>query len=109
MVAGESSPLSAAVESTAVIWTRDGITIRLAPLPGFDFSEAFAVNELGEAAGISFSGERGDAPMATLWAADGIPIPLSPLPGDTASEAFGISDARKVVGHSIGLITRPVM
>jgi uncharacterized membrane protein len=100
MVAGESAPRSAGIQSTAVLWTRDGVATALPPIPGFEVSEAFALNELGEAAGVSSNGVFQDL-TATLWTAEGTPIPLPPLDGDTEAEAFGINNSGHVVGWSI--------
>jgi probable HAF family extracellular repeat protein len=73
----------------------------LQALPGGNHSIAWAVNDLGQAAGES------NAPdsiiRAVLWQNDAAhtPVDVGMLPGDTASVALGVNSVGQVVGMSL--------
>ena len=92
----------------AAVWKR-GVLTALPLLAGGENSEAFFMNDEGEAVGVSEIGDAGDnclTPfqthlfLAAKWPASGGVIPLRPLPGDTVSFAFAINDAGQAVGMS---------
>jgi probable HAF family extracellular repeat protein len=92
----------------AAVWKR-GVLTALPLLPGGDNSEAFFMNDEGEAVGVSEIGDTDNNCLtpfqthrffAAKWPAGGGVIPLRPLPGDTVSFAFAINDAGQAVGMS---------
>jgi probable HAF family extracellular repeat protein len=100
----------------AAIW-RDGRLNALPTLPGGKNSEAFFINSMGEAVGVSEIGAP-DGSCATpsqerrfeavRWSPAGIPSRLRPLPGDTVSFAFMNNDVGQAVGMS-GLCSNVVL
>lgn len=100
----------------AAIW-RNGNLTALPLLPGGNNSEAFFINDWGEAVGVSEIGAPGydcltpfqiQGFSAVKWSPDGTPTPLSPLPGDTVSFAFMNNDLGQAVGMS-GLCSNVVL
>jgi probable HAF family extracellular repeat protein len=76
-------------------WTSAGGIVALPPLPGENYSEAWAVSSDGSHV-AGWSGA-----FAVVWTSGAAPIALPPLPGDTLSTAYGISrDGTTVVGSS---------
>jgi probable HAF family extracellular repeat protein len=89
-------------------WNNDAThsVITLDTLPGANQSEAFAINDIGQAAGESNT-FRG--PRATLWDNDAAhtPVDMGTLPGDDQSQASGLNAAGQVVGISaLGSLSR---
>jgi probable HAF family extracellular repeat protein len=98
------------IQCVAVIW-KDG---KLSPLPllqGGNNSEAYWMNNLGEAVGVSENGVRDNTCSTAMpfqvyryeavkWTRDGQIHKLRPLPGDTVSFAFGVNDEGQAVGLS---------
>ena len=100
----------------AFSWTSSGGLQSLPPLKGYSFSEAWAVNDLGLVAGVSYSilssagsvsGAAGDAAgptfgdspgRATVWRGAS-PLSLGTL-GGTFSKAVGINSRNDVIGVS---------
>jgi probable HAF family extracellular repeat protein len=84
-------------------WNNDaGHTVAaLPPLPGGNHSIAWAVNDLGQAAGESNSPDS--IIRAVLWQNDAAhtPVDVGMLPGDTASLAHGVNNLGQVVGISL--------
>ena len=65
--------------------------------PGFAFSDARDINDLGQVVGLtSVPGES----HAFLWTAGGGMVDLGTLPGDSQSAASAINEAGQVVGRS---------
>lgn len=92
----------------AAIW-RDGILTALPVLPGGNNSEAFFINDLGEAVGVSEIGTTDSSCLtpfqtrrfvAVKWSPGGAPTPLPPLPGDNVSFAFMSNNLGQAVGMS---------
>jgi uncharacterized membrane protein len=73
-----------------------GRVINLGGLPGSTDSEAFGVNDAGQAVGDSVVG---GVAIATEWTGGGV-INLGLLPGSTGSEALSVNDAGQVAGWS---------
>lgn len=80
----------------AGVWRR-GVLTALPTLPGCNNSEAFFMNDWGEAVGVSETGTADSTCLtpfqtqqfeAVKWSRGGAPTPLAPLPGDTVSFAF---------------------
>ena len=69
----------------------------LGTLPGQPYSIAYAINNNGQAVGLS-TDSAGNS-HAFLWQ-NGVMQALGTLPGDAASEATGINDNGQVVGWS---------
>lgn len=85
----------------AAFWNNDAAhsIIDLGMLPDHASSEAFGLNDLGQAAGVSHSatGSR-----AVLWNSDPAhnPLDLGTLPGDSDSQALAANNNRQVIGGS---------
>lgn len=80
------------------VWPSAGGSEILAPLQGFDASEAAAINARGDAVG--FSTTAAENRRATLWPAGRPPVDLGILPGGTLSQASGINASGVIVGWS---------
>ena len=75
-----------------------GVFIDLGTLPGGNFSEARAVNELGQVTGFWGNFVNGDpSAQAFLWQ-DDVMTDLGPTIGGVASRAFGLNDSGQVTG-----------
>lgn len=75
------------------LWRKDIATF-LNPLPGFANSQAQALNNRGQAVGLS---ESNNDFRATLWH-DGQPVDLGIMNGYTRSQAIGINNRGDVIG-----------
>jgi uncharacterized membrane protein len=103
-IAGDSG----GVRETTVLWSHEPrawhsrereVAQTLPPLDGDTDSLAFAINGVGDVAGVSFGTET---ETAVAWDRKGSPKPLPGLPGDSASSARAINDAGQVAGFSAG-------
>jgi len=72
----------------------------LPPLPGDDGGMALAINNKGEAAGVSIGAKDLTEQTAVKWDRKGVPTALPPLPGDTASWGLSINWRGEVAGSS---------
>lgn len=81
----------------AVLWTKKTGLRDLGTLSEGNASEAFGINNSGDAVGYS-SGP--DGVRAVLWTHGSKMQPLPPLAGGAFSKAFGINDAGLIVGSS---------
>jgi probable HAF family extracellular repeat protein len=82
----------------AAIWEPNGDIQELPPLPGDNESLAQAINDRGQAVGVS--GTCANGPIeAVLWQ-NGTPINLGTLGGAVFNIAFGINNRDQVVGQS---------
>lgn len=107
---GEVVGVSALPGNTAAhgfLWTRARKMRSLDPLPGHAQSGALAVNNFGDAVGVSFSGMLWDAVQsgnasAVLWRSGGAPVDLNALVAQPTPLfmlfAFSINDAGEIVG-----------
>lgn len=91
----------------AYIWTGGELT-PLNPLPGDSYSDAYAINDLGQVVGQSF-GEFGVRIVA--WQGGGAAAVLPELPGTIWSYPFAINNNGQIVGqtYSEALGTRPIL
>jgi uncharacterized membrane protein len=86
----------------AIRWSANGVATRLGDVPGMEsvtrFTGAFALNELGGAAGYAGFEVLGN--RAVRWAPDGTATRLADVPGGTMiqSMAYGVDDAGRTVG-----------
>ena len=94
-VAGSSGDRFAA---RAYLWTPGGAVQDLGTLGG-PSSWAYAINELGQVAGVSLTADGEQ--HAFLWNAGAGMLDLGTLPGAISSIARGINDLGQVVGESI--------
>ena len=85
-----------ALVSQAVIWQGPAVTILAVP-DASRGSAAHAINDSGQAVGVSYSASGSSA---VVWSADGVVRELGRLPGDLRSSATGISSNGMVVGWS---------
>jgi probable HAF family extracellular repeat protein len=88
-----------------------GVMTDLGTLPGGNYSQANAINDIGQVVGFSETGtvDSADAAcgnpltfhaiQATVWQRGAV-IDLAPFPGDPDSNAFGLNDLGQVVGRS---------
>jgi probable HAF family extracellular repeat protein len=87
-------------ETRATIWSHATLQPKLlGALPGGDYSSAFAINDAGQVAGAS---NTGNSLVPFIWkpAAGLQRIPL--LPGDNCGQGFGINKYGHVAGYSSG-------
>jgi uncharacterized membrane protein len=82
--------------SDATEWNGGSTAINLGSLPGYTYSGALGVNDVGTAVG--YSANHDSFPLATEWSGDNI-INLAP-PGATSSIAAGINNVGQIVGSS---------
>lgn len=82
----------------ATLWPAGGGATVLAPLQGFDASEAASIDSAGNVVG--YSSTTAEVRRATLWRATGASVDLGVLPGGSLSQAFGINDPGAIVGSS---------
>ena len=89
-------------DGRAFLWS-DGRSTDLGALPGRQYSTAYALNDRGAVAGVSYDSEPGtwnpSRERAFLWR-DGSMTDLGTLPGTNNSEAWAINDAGEVAGLS---------
>src|SRR5262245_19322609 len=81
---------------TAVVWDGNTPTI-LPPFSGGSYSQALAINDAGEIAGISSIGPLPFIVQACLWK-NGQPNSLELLAGGTSSRANGINNRGQIAG-----------
>ena len=96
------------LQCLGAIWKKGALTA-LSALPGGHNSQAYWLNDSGQAAGLAENGVR-DATCATpfqvlrfeavIWGPKGEIRELSPLAGDTVGFAFGINNSGQAVGTS---------
>jgi len=72
----------------------------LPPLPGDDGGVAFAINNRGDVAGVSWGVGPGGTQTAVKWNRKGEPTALPPLAGDAESVAFAINLRGETAGDS---------
>jgi probable HAF family extracellular repeat protein len=94
----------------AVIWGQDGKARELSPLSGDTVGYGFAINDLGQAIGVSgLCGNTrvppitpgSNAPHAVLWDTDGSPTNLGSLSGGGFNIPGGINNRGEVAGASL--------
>ncbi len=89
--------------SAGLVEARSGLEpTALAPLPGFDESGAYSMNDRGDAVGESID-DVGF--IATRWDRRSGPTPLAPLPDHDASRAEGMNNRGDAVGLSVDTAT----
>src|SRR5207237_9635831 len=76
-----------------------GTMRELGALPGYNRSQAQAINDAGQVVGFSGDPSMGGLGHAFLWD-NGTMRDLGTLPGYDYSIAFGINNAGRVVGYS---------
>lgn len=76
---------------------RNGVATKLEPLPNFEASIAFAINDLDQVVGSSLS-PREKLPIATFWINGGTPLSLGTF-GGLRSEALGINNFGQVARY----------
>ncbi len=79
------------------VWTASEGMRPLPPLPGFDLSGAYAVNERGEIVGFSSSRSGTPSNQATLWSPDGTPTPIPRPPGTSYTTAVDVNARGEVL------------
>jgi probable HAF family extracellular repeat protein len=99
-VLGWQDPSVAGSPYTATLWS-NGQRTSLGALPGASFSEATAINNLGQVVGWSYAAQEYQDNLihhATLWS-NGQITDLGTMGGIT-SEANGINSAGQIVGFA---------
>lgn len=92
--------VSLPAETRATVWNRGRLHRKqLAKQWGSDYSAAFCINDIGEAAGASNSG---DSLVPLLWKPQGGMQQVPLLPGDNGGQALGINKHGEIVGYSSG-------
>ena len=95
-VVGHSSvQIPTAYVNHAILYT-DSVLVDLGTLPGHDFSYANGINDRGEIAGLSATGDG--AAHLVLWR-DGRIVDLGPVP--LATSVTGINNRRQIIGYVV--------
>jgi probable HAF family extracellular repeat protein len=91
---------SGAGETRATIWSHGSLQPKhLGVLPGGEYSSASAINDAGEVAGAS---NTGNAIVPFIWKPTGGLQRIPLLPGDKCGQGFGINKYGHLVGYSSG-------
>jgi probable HAF family extracellular repeat protein len=91
---------SAARGTRATTWSHSTLQAKvLGALPGGEYSAASAVNDAGEVAGAS---NTGNSIVPFIWTPTGGLQRIPLLPGDKCGQAFGINKYGHVAGYSSG-------
>ena len=91
---------SAARGTRATTWSHDTLQPKvLGALPGGDYSSASAINDAGEVAGAS---NTGNSIVPFIWKPTGGLQRIPLLPGDKCGQGFGINKYGHVAGYSSG-------
>ena len=85
------------------VWTAATGMRTLPPLPGFDESGAFAVNERGDIVGFCRSVSGTPKDRATLWSLDGTATAIPLPPGTDATVAVDINAKGEVVVNALAV------
>jgi len=84
----------------ATLWTHGNLQPKhLGALPGGEYSSASAINDAGEVAGAS---NTGNAIVPFIWTPTGGLHRVSLLPGDNCGQGFGLNKYGHLVGYSSG-------
>jgi len=87
-------------ETRATVWSQGTLQPKdLGALPGGGYSSASAVNDAGQVAGSS---NTGDSVVPFIWTSTGGLQSIPLLPGDNCGQAFGINKDGHVAGYSSG-------
>lgn len=99
---GDVVGVSGGEPKAAVFWPRKGGIVSLGTLPGFTHSEAVAISEIGNIAGVATGvGSLAERSRAVFWQPGGLAIQdLGTLPGGTDSRARDVNNRGEVVGRS---------
>jgi probable HAF family extracellular repeat protein len=87
-------------ETRATLWSHGNLQPKhLGALPGGEYSSASAINDAGEVAGAS---NTGNAIVPFIWKPTGGLHRVSLLPGDNCGQGFGLNKYGHLVGYSSG-------
>jgi probable HAF family extracellular repeat protein len=87
-------------ETRATLWSHGNLQPKhLGALPGGEYSSASAINDAGEVAGAS---NTGNAIVPFIWNPTSGLHTVSLLPGDNCGQGFGINKYGHLVGYSSG-------